>query len=58
MQNESENIEFKQSWRDEYLKWISGFANASGGKLLIGVEDAGNVVGLHDAQRHFKISTC
>ena len=25
---ESQNIEYKESWRDEYLKWICGFANA------------------------------
>ena len=24
---ESQQIEYKQSWRDEYLKWICGFAN-------------------------------
>lgn len=28
---ENQNIEWKQSWRDEYLKWICGFANAEGG---------------------------
>lgn len=22
MQNESQNIEYKESWRDEYLKWM------------------------------------
>ncbi len=27
--NEDQNIEYKQSWRDEYLKWICGFANAT-----------------------------
>ena len=26
---ESQNIEYKESWRDEYLKWICGFANAT-----------------------------
>lgn len=25
---ESQNIEYKESWRDEYLKWVCGFANA------------------------------
>ncbi len=25
---EAQHIEWKESWRDEYLKWISGFANA------------------------------
>lgn len=27
MTKESQNIEFKESWRDEYLKWICGFHN-------------------------------
>jgi ATP-dependent DNA helicase RecG len=48
---ENQNIEFKQSWRDEYLKWISGFANASGGKIYIGIDDSENVSGLADAQK-------
>ena len=25
---ESQNVEYKESWREEYLKWICGFANA------------------------------
>ena len=48
---ESQNIEYKQSWRDEYLKWICGFANASGGSIFIGKDDNGNVVGVADAKR-------
>jgi ATP-dependent DNA helicase RecG len=36
---ESQNIEYKESWRDEYLKWICGFANAEGGKIYIGITD-------------------
>jgi len=24
---ENQNIKFKQFWRDEYLKWMCGFAN-------------------------------
>ena len=31
MTTESQHIEFKESWRDEYQKWICGFANAQGG---------------------------
>ena len=38
---ESHNIEYKANWRDEYLKWICGFANASGGQLYIGIDDKG-----------------
>ena len=41
---ESQNIEWKESWRDEYLKWICGFANAQGGKIYIGTRDDGTVV--------------
>lgn len=48
---ESQNIEYKTSWRDEYLKWISGFANANGGKIYIGVDDNGIVVGIQDIHK-------
>lgn len=48
---ESQNIEFKQSWRDEYLKWICGFANANGGCIFIGKDDTGTVVGVADAKK-------
>lgn len=51
MTQESQNIEFKESWRDEYLKWICGFANAQGGTLYIGVSDNGEVCGLQDAKK-------
>jgi len=44
--SEDQNIEFKESWRDEYLKWICGFANAQGGKIFIGKDDDGKVIGL------------
>ena len=51
MQPESQNIEYKESWRDEYLKWICGFANAQGGILYIGINDKRQVVGVADAHR-------
>jgi len=47
---ESQHIEYKKSWRDEYLKWICGFANADGGVLVIGRNDKG-VVGVPNAAR-------
>ncbi len=43
---ENHNIEWKTSWRDEYLKWVCGFANASGGKLYIGIDDQGKITGI------------
>ena len=42
---ESQNIEYKESWRDEYIKWICGFANAQGGTIYIGKMDDGIVKG-------------
>ncbi len=48
---ESQNIEWKESWRDEYLKWICGFANAKGGKIIIGKNDNGEIVGVAKAKR-------
>lgn len=48
---ESQNIEYKESWRDEYLKWICGFANAQGGTIFIGIDDIGNIVGVKDIKK-------
>jgi ATP-dependent DNA helicase RecG len=48
---ENQNIEYKENWRDEYLKWICGFANASGGKIFIGINDTGKVVGVANAKK-------
>ena len=49
--SETQNIEYKSIWKDEYLKWICGFANAQGGTLYIGKDDNGNVVGVKNAQK-------
>ena len=48
---ESQNIEWKESWRDEYLKWICGFANAQGGKIYIGTNDDGTVIGVQNSKK-------
>lgn len=48
---ESHNIEYKETWRDEYLKWVCGFANAQGGKIYIGIDDKGNVVGIDNYKK-------
>lgn len=48
---ENQVIEWKQSWRDEYLKWICGFANAQGGTLVIGKNDKGEVLGVANAAK-------
>lgn len=43
---EQQNIEYKQSWHDDYVKWVCGFANAQGGVIFIGKDDNGNVFGV------------
>ncbi len=48
---EHQNIEFKQNWHDDYLKWVCGFANAQGGVIFIGKDDNGNVVNVADYKK-------
>lgn len=48
---EHQHTEWKASWRDEYLKWICGFANADGGVLVLGRNDQGKAVGVENAAR-------
>ncbi len=48
---EDQNIEWKESWRDEYLKWICGFAHAQGGTLVIGRDDKGSLKGIENVER-------
>jgi len=42
---ESEMVEFKSSFNDEAIETVGAFANTSGGKVLIGVNDSGAVGG-------------
>ena len=49
--SEQQNVEYKISWHDDYLKWICGFANANGGILYIGKDDNGNTVGAVDYKK-------
>jgi ATP-dependent DNA helicase RecG len=48
---EQQNIEYKSSWHDDYLKWVCGFANAQGGRIYIGKDDDGKVVDLEDYKK-------
>ena len=52
---ESQHTEWKQNWRDEYLRWICGFANAEGGVLVIGRNDEGVAVGVKDAEKLLEV---
>jgi ATP-dependent DNA helicase RecG len=48
---ESQQVEWKSSWRDDCLRWICGFANAEGGRLVIGRDDRGLAVGVKNARK-------
>ena len=50
-QEESQNVEYKRSWHDEYLRWVCGFANAKGGTLWIGIDDDKSIVGVSGAKK-------
>ena len=49
--SESQNIEWKQSWHDDYLKLVCGFANAFGGQIFIGKDDNGVITHLEDYRK-------
>ena len=48
---EKHNVEWKEVWKDEYLNWICGFANAQGGTIYIGIDDSGNISGLKNSKK-------
>lgn len=48
---ELQTNEFKESWRDEYLKTVSAFANTDGGTLWIGIKDDGSIKGIDDSKK-------
>lgn len=48
---ENQNVEWKESWRDEYLKWVCGFANAHGGTIWIGKNDKGEIAGVKGGKK-------
>jgi len=48
---ESQTVEYKHDWHNEYLKVVSAFANSSGGVLYIGLDDQGKACGLKNAKK-------
>lgn len=44
-------IEYKRLWKDEWLEWICGMANADGGVIYIGIKDDGEVLGVSNAKK-------
>ena len=48
---ESQTVEFKESWRDEFLKTVCAFTNTDGGTLYIGINDRGEVIGVDNIKK-------
>jgi len=51
---ESQNLEWKESWRDEHMKTLCAFANTTGGTLEIGRNDRGVVVGISNIEKQLE----
>ena len=49
--NETQNIEFKSIWKEEFIKNVCAFANVQGGILYIGIDDKGNAIGVDNASK-------
>ena len=49
--SESQNVEYKRIWRDDYLRWICGYANAEGGIIWLGIEDDKAVYGIENTKK-------
>jgi len=45
-QGEGQTVEFKSSFQKEVIETVVAFANAQGGKILIGVSDEGKIIGV------------
>lgn len=45
---ENKNIELKRQMSSQFLESVVAFANTDGGKIILGVDDRQNIVGIHD----------
>ena len=50
---ETENIEFKLQFTDEIYKEVIAFANTDGGVIYIGIDNAGNAVGINNVDENY-----
>jgi len=50
---ETENIEFKLHFTDEIYKEVIAFANTDGGVIYIGIDNAGNAVGIDNVDENY-----
>lgn len=52
---ETHVIEYKRIWKDDWLEWICGFANAKGGIIDVGKDDDGKTVGLENIKNLMEV---
>lgn len=45
---ETYNLEFKQTMTNSFLKTVVAFANYDGGKIIFGLDDKGEIIGIED----------
>jgi len=48
---ETDTIEYKSAWKDDFLKVVCAFANGAGGTLWIGLDDSGVPVSLKNEKK-------
>ena len=52
---EAQDKEFKEIWKDQYLKTLCAFANSEGGVLYIGIRKDGTPVGVENPEEFLEI---
>jgi len=52
MRKESKEIEFKEKISKSYLKTVSAYSNYKDGKIIFGINDNGEIIGLEKVSHH------
>lgn len=50
MNRETRNLEYKESMSSSFLKTVSAYANYCDGRIIFGISDSGDVIGVPDPQ--------
>lgn len=52
---ESQELELKSEWSDSCLRSLCAFANTDGGKLMIGIDDEGKILGIKNSKEMLEV---
>ncbi len=55
-EGEGYTLEFKENLGKKFIVEVVAFANSMGGKILIGIDDNGNIIGTIDKLKLFRKS--